>query len=299
MFSIITPTYNRENTLHRVYDSLKNQIFKEFHWLIIDDASTDDTELLVNGWIEESIDLKISYYKLGENKGKPFALNYGLNFCEEPITIIADSDDSFEPMTLLDLKTLWVNVNKTLESAKIAAIWTLVKDEDGNVIGEKFPSNFWQVNFEKRVLKRKRKVKGEKWHSWRTSILNEYKFYHNDNTIHIGESATWTRINKNYDFLCVNIIHRIYYHSADGLINQKKTKLKIAKVKYYTSYHQLCNTPAMQILKNRYYRYLAFEYIKANISYTDQEFKLKIGKKLICILPFITTSFEKLINRVI
>ena len=299
MFSIITPTFNREDTLHRVYDSLKEQTFKAFHWLIVDDASTDNTEDLVKSWIEEQPNMKIDYRKLDENKGKPFALNYGLDFCTEPITIIADSDDSFEPNTLSELKILWDMVDNTHNYEKIATIWTLVKDEYGNVVGEKFPKNFWQVNFEQRVLKRKAKVKGEKWHSWRTSILRQYKFFHNDNTIHIGESATWTKINQSYDFLCVNLVHRTYYHSPEGLINQKKTSLKVAKIKYYTSFYQLKDISSVQLLKNRYYRYLAFEHIKSNIYYTDKKISLSIGKKIICVIPFITVSVEKILSRVI
>jgi len=299
MFSIITPTFNREDTLHRVYDSLKEQTFKAFHWLIVDDASTDNTEDLVKSWIEEQPNMKIDYRKLDENKGKPFALNYGLDFCTEPITIIADSDDSFEPNTLSELKILWDMVDNTHNYEKIATIWTLVKDEYGNVVGEKFPKNFWQVNFEQRVLKRKAKVKGEKWHSWRTSILRQYKFFHNDNTIHIGESATWTKINQSYDFLCVNLVHRTYYHSPEGLINQKKTSLKVAKIKYYTSFYQLKDISSVQLLKNRYYRYLAFEYVKSNIYYSDKKINLSIGKRLICILPFIAVSIEKVLSRIL
>ena len=53
--TIITPTYNRAHTLSRVYDSLKNQTFKDFKWIIIDDGSTDDTENLVKSFQAENI----------------------------------------------------------------------------------------------------------------------------------------------------------------------------------------------------------------------------------------------------
>lgn len=41
--SIITPTYNRAKTLHRVFESLEKQTYKNFEWIIIDDGSTDET----------------------------------------------------------------------------------------------------------------------------------------------------------------------------------------------------------------------------------------------------------------
>ena len=67
MFSIITPTYNRQNELHRVYDSLKIQSYRNFQWIIIDDASTDSTDKLVEEWTKENNDFEIHYHKLKEN----------------------------------------------------------------------------------------------------------------------------------------------------------------------------------------------------------------------------------------
>ena len=46
--TVITPTYNRAHTLERVYQSLKNQTFKSFKWLVMDDGSTDDTKQLID-----------------------------------------------------------------------------------------------------------------------------------------------------------------------------------------------------------------------------------------------------------
>ena len=47
LVTILTPTYNRAHTLPRVFESLQNQTFKDFEWLVIDDGSTDKTKELV------------------------------------------------------------------------------------------------------------------------------------------------------------------------------------------------------------------------------------------------------------
>ena len=44
MITVFTPTYNRADTLERLYNSLKNQSVKNFEWIVIDDGSTDRTE---------------------------------------------------------------------------------------------------------------------------------------------------------------------------------------------------------------------------------------------------------------
>ena len=50
LFTVFTPTCNRAGTLERVYSSLEAQTFRDFEWLIVDDACTDNTRALV-GWL--------------------------------------------------------------------------------------------------------------------------------------------------------------------------------------------------------------------------------------------------------
>ena len=52
---VITPTFNRAHTLERVYQSLRNQTFKSFKWLVMDDGSTDDTKILIDRLKGENI----------------------------------------------------------------------------------------------------------------------------------------------------------------------------------------------------------------------------------------------------
>ena len=286
MFSILTPTYNRAHTLERVYQSLMSQTDKDFEWHIIDDASTDETVSLVETWLKKDLPFKINYHILKVNKGKPNALNVGLKFCSRPITIIADSDDTFVANTIYDLKKLWETVNLSENANKIASIWTLVYNEEHELVGEQFPSNFWQVNLEKRILKRKKPITGEKWHSWRTDVLKEFEMYHSDHSF-ISEGTTWNRINKEYDFLCVNIFHRIYYASPDGLILKKKSRLRIEKIKFYGSYYQLKGTSIKDIFTNKYYHYLAFNYVKSSMIYKNRDITLEPYKVFCCFLIFI------------
>ena len=196
MFSIITPTYNRAHTLDRVYTSLKEQTFKEFTWIIVDDGSTDNTNKLVEKWKSDNSNISIDYHLLKDNKGKPYAVNYGVKHAKEEFTIIADSDDSFSSTTLSDLKSIWDD-NK-LQS--IGAIWTLVLDEDNRIVGDKFPEDRWLVDFKTRVLENH--IKGEKWHCWRTGVLKSNKMFWSDES-HIPEGITWNSINRKFDFLSV------------------------------------------------------------------------------------------------
>jgi glycosyltransferase involved in cell wall biosynthesis len=298
MFSIITPTHNRAKKLPRVYNSLKSQTFTDFEWVIADDGSTDETEALVREWQINEKSFNIIYHKQVLNQGKSYAVNKGLTLCKRPYTLIADSDDTFAKNTLEDLKSIWESVERTNENKNIGAIWTLVEDENGHLVGEAFPKNLWQVDFKERVLDRNVPIAGEKWHCWRTVVLNEFKMFVNPNSF-ISEAATWNTINTRYDFLCVNVVHRRYWFSQDGLIHQKKSYKDIQKVIYYTSYYNLKKSKISEILKSSHYRNIAFNFIRASFYYKDTELRLTGVKLYISWIAFLSLLPNKVISKLL
>lgn len=56
--TVLTPTYNRAEKLKSIFDSLKKQTSTDFKWMIIDDGSTDDTDIIVN---EFKNNIKLKY----------------------------------------------------------------------------------------------------------------------------------------------------------------------------------------------------------------------------------------------
>ena len=73
LFSVFTPTYNRANTIGRTYEYLCKQTLRSFEWIIVDDGSTDNTEEIVQKWINTN-KISIVYLKQ-ENGGKHRAFN--------------------------------------------------------------------------------------------------------------------------------------------------------------------------------------------------------------------------------
>ena len=64
--TIFTPTYNRAHTISRVYKSILQQekkLLSQIEWLIVDDGSTDDTELIIAEWSKEDLPFDLRYIK--------------------------------------------------------------------------------------------------------------------------------------------------------------------------------------------------------------------------------------------
>lgn len=108
--TIFTPSYNRANTLPRLYGSLLRQTSSDFCWLIIDDGSTDSTEDLVSNWIAEKA-VPIEYYKQ-ENQGKSMAHNKGVEMTRTELFVCVDSDDYLAENAVEEIAECWKNAQE-------------------------------------------------------------------------------------------------------------------------------------------------------------------------------------------
>lgn len=85
--SIIIPAYNEENKIKDTLENIKNiETINEI--IVVDDGSKDDTTGLAKSVQSE----KIKVFKLEKNKGKGFALNYGLDIAMKNANIIGFLD---------------------------------------------------------------------------------------------------------------------------------------------------------------------------------------------------------------
>lgn len=88
--SVIMPVYNTNETyLKKAIESILSQTYKDFEFLIIDDASDTNISDIVSAYK----DSRIKFHRLDENRGASGARNYALDHaCGEYIAVM-DSDD--------------------------------------------------------------------------------------------------------------------------------------------------------------------------------------------------------------
>lgn len=83
------PVYNCELYIREAVDSILNQTFTDFEFLIIDDASTDETVAIIKKYNDPRIEL----IEKPENSGYTNSLNYGLSIAKGEYIARMDGDD--------------------------------------------------------------------------------------------------------------------------------------------------------------------------------------------------------------
>lgn len=210
MLTIFTPTYNREHTLLRVYNSLLNQEFKDFEWLVVDDGSTDNTEELINKLKNEN-KININYYKV-ENGGKQKAFNFAVNKAKGNCFICVDSDDYLIDNILIKVNELF---NKIEKDNEISGIGFLVKKYGTEeIVGTKFPKDNMIDTYIN--IYHKHNVKGDKQLIFKTEILKEFPFPLIEEERFIPEALVFNRISKKYKMLFVNEVLTYAEYMEDG-----------------------------------------------------------------------------------
>lgn len=113
LVSIIVPTYNRASLLRQCHASVVAQTHRPLELIIVDDASTDDTETVVAN-LPEFAGVFVRYLKLPQNGGVSKARNFGIREAKGEIIAFLDSDDVWFPQHLSTLIHSLVNQDADL-----------------------------------------------------------------------------------------------------------------------------------------------------------------------------------------
>ena len=214
MLSIITPTYNNGILLKRLYQSIKNQTFKNIQWIIVDDGSNDGTEKIVKRFVK----INISYVKQ-KNLGANSARNRG----EEEISnhnkyvIYIDSDDTFFDrnsikMMVEDIQKVPKNVGAvgyssldsiTRKNLTYLESSPLIVTYLDSIKGATFSGEFISIQ----------KIEILKYSKWPEKTSGYEAIRH------------W-KINKHYDYLLYSKPARIYYRDRKNNLTSPETTVK-------------------------------------------------------------------------
>lgn len=224
--TILTPSYNRSNTLPRLYDSLKRQSIMEYEWLIVDDGSLDGTKGLVEQWKKEG-GIPIDYlYKV--NGGKHTALNAGIARINTELTFIVDSDD-FLPDNAIELILLYHEKYKG--TAGLCGYSFLRFYPDGTVNEAYYPQDGLVDTYVNARINAG--IVGDKAEVFYTEVLRKFPFPVYEGERFVPEDLIWVQMSGPYKMVHINQCVYISDYLEGGLTRSGK-RMKVRSPKAMT-----------------------------------------------------------------
>ena len=219
--SILTATYNRENEIEKLYNSLiiNNNSEIDFEWLIMDDGSTDNTKTKIKNFIEQKIiDIKYFYQ---ENQGKMSAINKLMENVTGDICLTCDSDDYFSIGAFDIIKKY---SSRLLEDETVYALAFLKSDADGKISGNEFPEDLHRTD--EFTMYFREKMDGEKILVFDSKIRKQFKHEIEDGEKFVTQARMYHKMDEKYDVIGINKVIEIGDYKDDGYT---KNYLKIYK----------------------------------------------------------------------
>lgn len=124
-FSIIITSFNYENYIIECVNSCLNQVnFSDYEIIVVDDGSTDNTDLLLSKYSDN----KLSVYSL-ENSGIEKAANFGISKSQGSFIVRVDADDKFS-------ETFLQEINREIENSSYDFYYSnySIIDSESNII---------------------------------------------------------------------------------------------------------------------------------------------------------------------
>ncbi len=233
--SVLTSAYNAESTLARTIESVLNQSYENFEYIVIDHGSTDGTGRIIDDYVKK--DSRLSKLALSDNPGYiGNALNQGLKYANGEYICILDADDTYNP---LFLELMYENITKT--NSDIAISGFVLRSGKNEIFSS--------------VLKNERVI---------TSKEDYVEFFQND--FHMAKDIWiinfwWNKLYKKSYICATEEVFGKERHIADAIanLNMLMRQPRVVFVKYIgVNYTCFTETTASRKCENQQY----IEYLK-------------------------------------
>lgn len=225
-FSIIICCYNSEKFIEETINSINAQTHKFWEIIIINDGSSDNTENIINKFIQKGCPIK--YHLNLKNFGFAKSRNIAVNLTKYDWITIIDHDDI---MTINRLEVQSKLINKNSNMKFYFGNSEILKN--GKIISTRF--NNFNLHYKKSLNElsfNKDKLTGNLIR-YGCFILSSTVTFHkscfninngfNEKLKFTSDYDFFLRLSKNFDFYCINeIINKWRIHPSQSTIKYKK-----------------------------------------------------------------------------
>jgi glycosyltransferase involved in cell wall biosynthesis len=219
--TIITPVYNNKDDIVDAIDSVVNQTYRYWEYIIVDDCSKDGTFELLESYLKKLNNEKIKLIRNSKNKGTYVSINKALKRCKSDFFCLLGSDDTF------DSKKLEKQVEKIQINSKIMVCDAWYK-RSNKIVENNVASSLY-----------------------RTSLIKEIGYF---DSVRFGADSEYKhRIYKKFGKKAIIKIDEVLYYAkirANSLTRSKDTGRRDVRQKYTQTFKKW-HTKAMK--KNSLY----------------------------------------------
>jgi glycosyltransferase involved in cell wall biosynthesis len=241
LVSVILPTYNRSHLIRRAIKSVINQTYTDIEIIIVDDASDDNTEAV----IETIDDKRVVYIRHNMNKGGAASRNTGIIKAQGKYIAFQDDDDEWINEKLE--KQMNVMLNSSSRVGVVYSSFKRIKNHNFSII----PENHI-LNKEGRIL---HQLLDDNFVSTQVSLVRKECFFtaglFDEKLPRLQDWDLWIRISKHYEFRFIEEPLANVYHTKDSITTDDNAWIKAQKIileKYYDDFLQAGNDVAAKQL---------------------------------------------------
>ena len=304
-FTLFTPCYCSAKFIDRIKETLDRQTFRDFEWIVVNDASLDNTSEILQEYIK-TVNFPVKFFDLKKNQMLAANWNLAVEHAEGEIFVPMGHDDIYLPNMLKTFNELYERYN----SDKIGGIVARCQTQYGRITPKEFTKpimTFWEYGVDD-----KGNHSGEAPCAWKTDVLRKYMPFDPKELINPLIGALMGC--DGYEFITTNEIVRKYYVNEKGgyslttfsrkyswwLYNNALRDINLFSPHYHMSYvvkSKLCLNYAVLSIRNKIPFFEAislikryrihvilsypFAYIREGLSNVDWIYKLykKVKKK--------------------
>ncbi len=220
--SVLMAVYNCDKYLREAIDSILNQTWNDFEFIIVNDGSTDNSLQILKEYSDQRI--KVITYE--ENKGVAHARNVGLKHCTSEYVALMDADDIALP------DRLKLQYEYLTEHSEIDGVYAKFRnlDVDGRLLEGEQPRTYYNYKYVKAVMIFENTV-ANLTAMFRRRIVEEYQLRY-DETCKIGSDyrfwIEYLRYGKMVGIDKVLCYYRLRHHSLynNSPLSAKKESMR-------------------------------------------------------------------------
>lgn len=219
-FTLFIPCYCSAKYIERIKESLDKQTFRDFEWIVINDASTDNTSEVLQEYIK-TVDFPVKFFDLKKNQMLAANYNLAVNNAEGEIFVAMGHDDIYMPDMLENYNKYYEQYNSTEVCGLVGRCVTQHGKITPSSEFTKSIMSYWEYGVDKNG-----NYTGEAPRALKTEVLRKYMPFDEEEKLNppIEEMMSC----DGYKFITVDKIVRKYFVSEnpDALTyNVKKYRL--------------------------------------------------------------------------